>query len=94
MNDQFVVCAAVRFKCGLIVSGPRHFDKIMNDVLRMMPNLDKSCPEEGFIDQFGTFLDRTEALYIVINNDQPLDKERNDARHSDMWRELYSEGLY
>lgn len=94
MNKQFVVCAAIRFKCGLIVVGPRHFDKIMNGQLRMMPNLDKSSPEEGFVDQFGTFLDRTEALQVVINNDQPLDKERNDVGCSDVWRVLYSEGLY
>lgn len=44
---------------------------------------------QGFVDQFGNFLTRKEALYIVIGNKQSVDWERNGSCD-----ELYSEGLY
>jgi len=44
--------------------------------------------EEGFIDQFGDFLTREEAMQIVKENGQPFNKERNGCN-----KDLYSEGI-
>jgi len=45
--------------------------------------------EQGFINQFGDFLTREEALTIVQENGQRFNAERNGST-----TELFSEGLY
>lgn len=45
--------------------------------------------EQGFIDQFGAFHDREEALRIVKRAFQPFSPERNGSE-----TQLFSEGLY
>ena len=89
--QQIVVCAACMFG-DILVTGARHHDKVMNDVLCKLEDngvkLDGEC-KQGFIDQFGEFLTREEALKIVKKNNQPFDIERNGSDNS-----LFSEGLY
>lgn len=86
-----VVCAACKYGM-IIVCGARHFDTIMRGQLEAMGMHKASvCTkmEQGFINQYGEFLTRTEALALVKKNGQPFDLNRNGCS-----KELYSEGLY
>lgn len=92
--QQIIVCAAC-YNDEILICGARHWDPIMNKVFRTIKtagnqDLKSSGFDQGFIDQFGKFLTRVEAMEIVKENGQPFDKERNGG--SD--KELYSEGLY
>ena len=46
--------------------------------------------EQGFLDQYGVFMDREEAMQVAIDSGQPLDMKRNGTPEN----ELFSEGLY
>ena len=91
--QQIVVCAACK-QDDIIICGARHWDKIMNNIYRAMkaadPDIHSSKFDQGFINQFGEFLTREEAMQVVKDNGQPFNKKRNGG--SDI--ELYSEGLY
>ena len=86
---QIIVCAAVR-QNDLIVTGARHFDKIMNNIIRSLDGcmLLKNW-EQGFIDQYGKFYNREDAYKLVQLNGQTFDTKRNTSK-----TKLYSEGLY
>jgi len=87
--QQIVVCAACRVN-GTMVCGARHFDKVMTDQIARLPlRLSWNTAEQGFINQFGDFLTREEAMKIVKENGQPFNIERNGGDVS-----LFSEGLY
>jgi len=89
-RTRYVVCAAINYN-GLIICGARHHDKVMNTVIRALPDLDKTTRIQGFIDQFGIFMDRKEAMQVAIDGGQHIDMERNGGSRDDV---LYSEGLY
>jgi hypothetical protein len=95
-----IVCAANRFG-DLIVPGPRHFDDTMYRLIERLVNIEETKGvavlsaslgdwEQGFIDQFGRFWSREQAMQIVKDNKQPFDIERNGGSDS----LLFSEGLY
>lgn len=85
--QEVIVCAANRKK-GLIFCGARHCDKVMRaQAHAARTNLIAS--EQGFINQFGEFRTREEALQIVLENGQPFNAERNGSS-----TDLFSEGLY
>ena len=89
--QQVVVAAACCYK-KIILVGARHWDKVMRfqyDCMQSCFKVPHSQFEEGFIDQFGEFLTREQALAIVKANGQRFDAERNGSTV-----ELYSEGLY
>lgn len=94
-NQPVIVCAAIRDSENFIITGARHFDMIMHNQLAMY-NAFNNAPnkkwEQGFIDQFGKFHNRKEAMQIVKNGKQRFmfDAERN-GNPAD---ELFSEGLY
>lgn len=94
--QQIVVAAACKAPgWSVILVGARHWDKVMRLQLKYMDTefIDTfytSEFEQGFIDQFGEFLTREQAMDIVKANGQKFDIERNGG--SD--KELYSEGLY
>ncbi len=80
---QRVVCAAMLMDDGLIVTGIRHFSPDMRATLaRVYGNgfrlFDRWClkpyhlrvVEQGFVDQFGTFLTREEAWVIADREGQ------------------------
>ncbi len=86
---RHVVCAANKFEDGTIILGIRHWDGFMHNSadslgLRRIHN---KC-DQGFVDQWGNFMSRDEALQVVRANGQhtrlPLDK----------FDTLYSENLY
>ena len=95
---RIIVCAALKYNitifCGnsylkeIIIAGARHFDSIMIAQIKAIGL--KGIPEQGFIDQFGTFVDRKEAMEIVKKSGQPFDIKRNGVPID----ELFSEGLY
>lgn len=89
MRKQIIVCSAIR-QNDLIVCGARHFDKVMNNVAKLLDSSFKANGwEQGFIDQFGVFLDRFEALEVCKMSGQSIDFDRNGK-----FDRLFSEGLY
>lgn len=90
--EQRVVCAANRNRAtGLIICGARHFDQIMHRQMEARPPEERDDwrrSEQGFIDQFGTFLTREEAHKICTERGQFFRRFGGDEK------ELYSENLY
>ena len=87
---QRIVCSALLYKeYNVLIIGPRHFDKVMQrqiDLIFMDVEVIET-PIQGFIDQFGTFLNREEALVIA--------KEANQIIHKyNPTKLLTSEDLY
>lgn len=88
----WIVCAAIKNE-NVIVCGARHFDKIMHMQIEILHCTGWDIPkkwEQGFIDQWGKFYNRVEAMQIVKESGQPFNVERNSGSGD----ELYSEGLY
>lgn len=97
IEGRFVVCAACRYG-DLIVCGARHYDMVMHSQLRQMRE-DKlfdfeaaGQAEQGFIDQFGVFMNREEAFEVAKAAGQ-LNVRRLKTPHPDS-TELFSEDLY
>lgn len=86
-NKQVVVCAAMRNKDGDIICSPRHFDEIAS--LQVKSEWVKwRTAEQGFVDQYGTFLTREEAWVIAEANGQIIRRVGGDGE------KLFSENLY
>ena len=89
LREPRIVCAACLID-GVIFTGARHYDKVMLDQLRLWGPMYRTKPaRQGFIDQFGKFYDRKEALEVVLKSGQPFDEKRNGSKDV-----LYSEGVY
>jgi len=91
----WMVSAACRAPSGYIVSGPRHWDTFMCAVVKPYLRLNERDEgmldwDQGFIDQWGRFYTRAEALQAVKASGQPFNAKRNGGPGDD----LYSEGLY
>jgi len=85
-----VVCAANRYGSHIFL-GARHFDDRMREAMedRNMKLLRKTYGEEqGFIDQFGTFMDRVEACQVAELAGQIIRRVGGDNG------KLFSENLY
>lgn len=92
-KGRFVVCAAL-IHGGTIICGPRHFDKVMCDQIEALeyglaPG-DGSHWEQGFVDQYGVFMDRKEALQVATDAGQI--NVRGPKTHPET--QLFSEDLY
>lgn len=96
-----VVCAANRItmKDGRVITlvGIRHWDPLMHDqadahgIANRKERVDNRISEEqGFLDQWRVFMDREEAMQLVLENGQPFDIERNGGGT----KELFSEGVW
>ncbi len=89
---RHVVCAANKYG-DIIVPGARHHDVGMNCLIAALGGRKKllddwnNAEEQGFIDQYGVFMSREEAAFVVVANNQPL-------RNRDPGHRLYSEDLY
>jgi hypothetical protein len=98
-----VVCAAIRNCKGDIICGARHYDNIMRAqilisknkrfwkcVLKIGKFIVCRYPriEQGFIDQWGVYMSREEALTVAKETGQILRKCGGDRD------ELFSENLY
>lgn len=94
LEKRRVICAAI-FKGGNLILGARHFDMLMHKTIEQIGNGKfpgfaefMSDAEQGFIDQFGVFMTREEAMVLAVEKMQVL-----DATHIHN-KELYSEDLY
>jgi|TARA_R110000851_G_scaffold157578_1_gene300430 hypothetical protein len=88
LYPRYVVCAANKFDGGLIICGVRHWDKLMCNVA---DNIDDSKLQDciqGFVDQYGLFITRTEAATIARVNKQVL---KEPIRFNDY---AFSENFY
>lgn len=88
-----IVAAACKFG-PVILCGARHFDSVMHTQIIEMGGVKKlrkqyGHEEQGFIDQFGTFYNRVDALEVVKKSGQPFNAKRNSSK-----TRLFSEGLY
>ena len=89
-KPRVVVCAANRSKSGKIVCGARHWDTAMRGQILV----DGKRPpewvgaEQGFIDQFGVFMNRQEA-WVVAESGGQIRYPKNYCIGT-----LYSEDLY
>jgi NAD(P)H-flavin reductase len=89
-KPRWVVCAANRNKEGKIVCGARHWDNLMRGQILVngkRPAEWLEC-EQGFVDQYGVFMDRQEAYTLAEKNGQI----RHPLGHSE--GTLFSENLY
>lgn len=68
-KTQRIVCAAIKLRGGLIVTGVRHFCPVMIAQLKRIKLKVTNC-EQGFVDQWGNFLTREEAYPIAKRQDQ------------------------
>lgn len=90
-----VVCAACRCP-EVTLCGARHWDRTMRT---QWEKLSVACRlkyrqavyEQGFINQFGEFLTREEAMIVAIEAGQAVDIKRGCGGDKDI---LFSEGLY
>lgn len=93
--------------CGIkaIVIGPRHYDSVMQRAMDTYvwataePHYKElrrrwATAEQGFIDQWGNFLTRTEAWLIAFTAGQILRFVGNQNPKELMAQELFSENLY
>lgn len=95
IEGRFVVCAACRYGT-LVIAGARHYDKVMQSQLTYIQEdslydfEESGRAEQGFIDQFGVFMDRKEALAVATAAGQ-INVRRSKTFPED---ELFSEDLY
>lgn len=88
--QSYIVCAAIK-KGDRVICGARHFDHIMRQQINASEGSGfwKVGTEQGFINQFGEFLDREEAWFVAQSSNQ-IKRECYDGQDST----LYSENLY
>lgn len=90
-----VVCAANRCtEEGEMVIGVRHFDRLMCqkiDSLNIVYGYELDFSEQGFIDQYGVFMDRQEAWRVAVEAGQIIRRVGGDDSQGGT---LYSENLY
>ncbi|WKL60380.1 hypothetical protein QZN18_20560 [Klebsiella variicola] len=91
-----VVCAANQYesKIGskpMVFIGVRHYCPIMrHSISQLLSVIDRATEVQGFVDQFGVFMDRKEALKVAKEAGQ-LNVARIKTWPDD---ELFSEDLY
>ena len=83
-----IICAAIKVN-DVILMGVRHWDKLMNDQAERYGLFDIPHEDQvqGFIDLYGNFVNRSEALKIAEEANQIIRKTKPD-----WW--LYSEDIY
>ena len=90
-NIRRVVCAAIRAEDGDIIVGVRHYSKDMHAQINSRFDGGKFCnrggEDQGFVDQWGVYMTRTEAWEVAKRQNQII-------RDIGVDTELYSEHLY
>lgn len=84
-----IICAAIRNPTtGQVIKGHRHFDSHMQHKLSYNKLDFLDFTEQGFIDMYGNYVSRTDALVIVRENSQYINEREV------VGNELFSEALY
>ena len=89
-----VVCAALKLAGGQIVVGARHYDCTIHEQLarcKAVGQETKMDTLQGFIDQWGVFMSRTEAWTVALDAGQIIRRCGGDTSDGGT---LYSENLY
>lgn len=89
-----IVCAAVLLEDGTIIPSPRHYDPTTRALMKKMgydPSGRYGEREQGFIDQWGRFWNRTDAWKIAERQGQIRHRCGGDSTDGGT---LYSENLY
>ncbi len=92
-----IVCAANRDKSGAVILGARHWDQTMHAAFAIWREAknhvtrDMRFIEQGFIDQYGAFLNRQEAWKVAEAAGQIIRRVGGDDTDGGT---LYSENLY
>lgn len=95
VNYRRVIAAACKYG-DVVFVGVRHYDKIMTAQIKSIPEdeeirmMNRGEVVQGFIDNKYNFLNREEAMKLVIESGQPFDIDRNGGDD----KELYSEGIH
>lgn len=86
---RLVVCAAILMDDNFIVVGVRHYSPDMRRTMFRIygDNYHRGEKEQGFVDQFGQFMNRTEAWEVAK-------EARQIRREVSSPGTLYSENLY
>lgn len=93
---RVVVCAANYYEMPngqepLIICGPRHLDSTMHRVISEIKGIRSAVIQvQGFVDQWGVFMNRTEALEVATAAGQ-IDVRRPKGAPT---YKLFSEDLY
>lgn len=96
MKQRRIICSAIRFSPTtdddpeIVVCGVRHYDMLMNNQLNLLPRV-VGVETQGFVDNFGQFLTRTEAWIVADEADQIVHRCGGDCANGGT---LYSENLY
>ncbi len=93
MSDQRrVVCAAEQNRDGDVICSPRHRDPVFHKLMTMLSETERHKWErdtvQGFVDQWGRFMTREEALDVAKSKQQIIRRCGGDSLR------LYSENLY
>lgn len=84
-----VVSAALLYGKNNIVCSPRHFDEICHSQLSRFNYFNGKTPVQGFVDQYGQFMDRKEAWKVALESNQIIRICGGNEEGV-----LYSENLY
>lgn len=82
VDDRKIIAAACKYG-DVIIVGVRHYDHIMRGQLSMFDEqselkmMNRGDVIQGFIDNKHNFLNRVDAMRLVIESGQPFDAERN-----------------
>lgn len=89
-KGAYIVCAAMQNSRGNVICSPRHFDSICQETIERGEGWDdwKDDVIQGFVDQWGYFYTRAEALIVAQARGQI--RRRCGGDHL----RLYSENLY
>jgi hypothetical protein len=91
-RQRYIVCAANKTADGTLVLGARHYDSVMHDTIdRLKLKRSHNPDDQGFIDQYGVFLSRTEAWKVAFYAGQIRFRCGGDTANGGT---LYSENLY
>jgi hypothetical protein len=91
-GERRIVCAACKMTDGTLILGARHWDGRMIAISSLLNKQRSHDPDDqGFIDQWGVFVDRVEAWKIAFAAGQVLFRCGGD---NDDGGTLYSENLY
>ena len=88
-TERRIVCAAIRTAGGFIICSARHFDNLMHmQIAKSVATWERGI-EQGFIDQRGEFLNRSDAWVVACEAKQIIRRVGGDHKGV-----LFSENLY
>lgn len=88
-GQRRVVCAALMYGKNEIICAPRHFDETCHRLLSKVDYYQGKAPIQGFVDQYGQFMDRKEAWKVALEANQIIRICGGNEEGV-----LYSENLY